>query len=284
MPVETVLDGFLRVAPIARGDERDAECDPLVHAYELLVGGRIAALRADNERCLVQWSAPHSLLLHLGTHRGSGSVERMGEGWTSLRIDDVAPITVAGELKWKPIRRTLGIEAFGMNAYVAEHAGDDVVESHTEATLGHQEVYTVLSGRATFELDDETLDAPAGTMVFVHDPGIRRHATAAEPGTSVLAVGGKPGEAYTPSAWEWYFEAERFRDPLDPEAALRLMAEANERFPDHMGVLYSTACWEALDGRPDDAWATLQRAIAIDERAREWAKSDEDLVSIRDRL
>ncbi len=103
------------------------------------------------------------------------------------------------------------------------------------------------SGRATFELDGDTLDAPAGTIVYLSDPTVRRYATAAEPGTTVLAVGGRPGEAYTPSAWEWYFEAERFRDPFDPEAALRLMAEANERFPDHVGVVYSTACWEALD-------------------------------------
>jgi hypothetical protein len=113
---------------------------------------------------------------------------------------------------------------------------------------------------------------------------VRRHATAAEAGTTVLAVGGKPGEAYTPSAWEWYFEAERFRDPLDTEAALRLMSEANERFPDHVGVVYSTACWEALAGRPDDAWATLQRAMALDPKAREWALGDDDLASLHDRL
>jgi quercetin dioxygenase-like cupin family protein len=208
----------------------------------------------------------------------------MADGWTSLHLDDVAPITIVGDLKWKPIRRTLGIEAFGMNAYVAENAGDDVVERHTESTLGHQEVYTVLTGRATFELDDETLDAPAGTLVFVHDPNVRRYARAAEPGTSVLAVGARPGEAFTPSAWEWCGEAERFRDPLDPEAALRVLAEADERFPNHVGVLYSTACWEALDGRPDDAWSTLQRAMELDPRPREWALADEDLVAIRDRL
>lgn len=205
----------------------------------------------------------------------------MSTGWTSLRIADLPSITVAGDLRWKPVRRTLGIEAFGMNAYVAEHAGDDVVERHSEERLGHEEVYVVLEGRATFELGRETLDAPAGTIVFLRDPTVRRYAKAAEPGTTVLAVGGKPGEAYTPSAWEWYFEAERFRDPLDPEAALRLMAEANEKFPDHAGVLYSTACWEALDGRPDDAWATLQRAIALDERARDWALEDDDLASVR---
>jgi mannose-6-phosphate isomerase-like protein (cupin superfamily) len=206
------------------------------------------------------------------------------ERWSTLRIADVPPISVAGGLRWRPIRRTLGIEAFGMNAYTADAAGDEVVESHTEQTLGHQEVYIVLSGRATFELDGDTLDAPAGTVVFLRDPATRRHATAAESGTTVLAVGGKPGEAYSPSAWEWYFEAERFRDPLDPEAALRLMDEANERFPDHPGVVYSTACWLALAGRDDEALQTLKDAIELEPRAREWAASDDDLVSIRERL
>jgi len=208
----------------------------------------------------------------------------MADRWTSLDIASVAPITVAGELHWKPIRRTLGIEAFGINAYTGDNVGDDVVERHTEQTLGHQEAYVVLAGRATFELDDESLDAPAGTVVFLRDPSVRRHATAAEPGTTVLAIGGKPGEAYTPSAWEWYFEAERFRDPLDPEAALRLMDEANERFPDHVGVMYSTACWLALAGRNAEAWETLQRTIEREPKTREWAKDDEDLAAFRDRL
>ncbi len=143
----------------------------------------------------------------------------------------------------------------------------------------------MLAGRATFELDDETLDAPAGTIVFLRDPAVRRYASAAEPGTTVLAVGGRPGEPYAPSAWEWYFcEAERFRDPLDPEAALRLMDEANERFPDDAGVIYSIACWQALAGRPDDALETLQRAIELEPNVRESAKTDEDLVSLRDRI
>jgi tetratricopeptide (TPR) repeat protein len=208
----------------------------------------------------------------------------MSERWTSLRLDDVPPITVAGELRWKPIRRTLGIEAFGMNAYTGENVGDDVVERHSEERLGHEEVYLVLAGRATFELDGESLDAPAGTIVFLRDPTVRRYASAAEPGTTVLAVGGKPGEAYAPSAWEWYFEAERFRDPLDPEAALRLMDEANERFPDHVGVVYSTACWLALAGREDEALERLRRAVELDPQTREWAAGDDDLVSVRDRV
>jgi hypothetical protein len=208
----------------------------------------------------------------------------MSERWSSLRIGDVPSITVAGELRWKPIRRTLGIEAFGINAYTAANAGDDVVERHSEERLQHEEAYVVLAGRATFELDGETLDAPAGTIVFLRDPTVRRYASAAEPGTTVLAVGGKAGEAYTPSAWEWYFEAERFRDPLDPEAALRLMDEANERFPDHVGVVYSTACWLALAGREDEAVETLRRAAELDPKVSEWAAADDDLVSVRNRL
>ena len=115
----------------------------------------------------------------------------MAEGWKSVRLDEIEPISVVGgTLLWRPVRRTLDIGAFGINAYVAPNVGDDVVEEHTERSLGHEEVYVVLSGRATFTLDDETLDAPAGTLVFIRDVDVRRHARAEEPGTSVLAIGG----------------------------------------------------------------------------------------------
>ena len=157
-----------------------------------------------------------------------------GKGWQTLRLDELEPVRAAG-VNWKPLRRTLGVSAFGTNAYVAG-PGEDVVEEHSEERLGHEEVYVVVSGRATFTLDGEAHDAPAGTIVHLADPLVRRHARAEEPDTMVLAIGGKPGEAYTPSAWEWYFEAERFRKPFDPKAALELMAEAKARFPEHLGV------------------------------------------------
>ena len=108
-------------------------------------------------------------------------------GWESVRLDDIEPISVVGDtLLWRPVRRTLDIGAFGINAYVAPNAGDDVIEEHTESSLGHEEVYVVLSGRATFTLDDDTLDAPAGTVVFVREPDVKRHARAEEPETAVL--------------------------------------------------------------------------------------------------
>jgi hypothetical protein len=78
----------------------------------------------------------------------------------TLRLDDIDGIPVFGTLVWKPVRKTLGVTAFGINAYRAESAGDEVVEEHTEEQLGHEEVYVVVSGHATFTVDGEEVDAP----------------------------------------------------------------------------------------------------------------------------
>jgi mannose-6-phosphate isomerase-like protein (cupin superfamily) len=57
----------------------------------------------------------------------------------------------------------VGITAFGINAYTGAEAGQDVVEEHTEERLGHEQLYVVVSGRATFVLDGEEVDASAGS-------------------------------------------------------------------------------------------------------------------------
>jgi mannose-6-phosphate isomerase-like protein (cupin superfamily) len=206
----------------------------------------------------------------------------VSERWLSVRLDEVEPIPVAGGLLWRPLRRTLGVEAFGINAYVARNAGDDVVEKHSESRLQHEEVYVVISGRATFTLADESFAAPAGTVVFIRDPAVQRHARAEEPGTAVLAVGGKLGEAYAPSAWEVYFYAERHRAAERWELAIVELEQGLVDHPDHPGILYSLACYKALDGRRGAALAHLQRAIEIDPIFAGYAEGDTDLDSIRD--
>jgi tetratricopeptide (TPR) repeat protein len=207
----------------------------------------------------------------------------VGAGWQSIRLDEIEPIPVVnGTLLWRPLRRTLDIGAFGINAYTAPNAGDDVVEEHTESSLGHEEVYVVLSGRAAFTLGDETLDAPAGTVVFIRDPHVKRHARAEEPGTQVLAIGGRRGEAYEPSPWEDVFAAEPHRAAGDYEAYRAALAGALEKRPDHPSILYNLACAEALAGRPDEALRHLQRALELRPEMREWALSDEDFASLRD--
>ena len=208
----------------------------------------------------------------------------MPAGWQSVHLDDIDPIAVVnGTLLWRHVRRTLDIGAFGINAYVAPNAGDDVVEEHSERTLGHEEVYVVLSGRATFTLGDETVDAPAGTIVFIRDPEVRRHARADEAGTSVLAVGGPRDAPYEPSPWEDFFAAERHRTAGDYDSYVAELEDALRRRPDHPATLYNLACAEALAGRAADAVAHVTRAVELDPAFGEYAAKDEDFAGLRDR-
>ncbi|HZC29005.1 MAG TPA: hypothetical protein VE269_04635 [Gaiellaceae bacterium] len=148
-----------------------------------------------------------------------------GDGWRALALDEVEAVPWRGtDLIWRPVRQALGTRIVGMGGYTADRAGQVIIEGHTESEdgMGHEEVYVVLRGRATFTLDGAELDAPAGTFVAVIHPGVHRRAVAAEPGTAVLALGGPP--VFTPSDSEWI---ERARPHLrsDPERALRILDE-----------------------------------------------------------
>jgi tetratricopeptide (TPR) repeat protein len=202
-------------------------------------------------------------------------------GWESVRLDEIEPIpVVGGTLLWRPVRRTLDIGAFGINSYVAPNVGDDVVEEHTELSLGHEEVYLVLSGRATFTLDGEMLNAPAGTLVFLRDPAVKRHARAEEAGTTVLAVGGPRGRAYEPSPWEFWFAAERHRLSGDYDSMVDEIAGAFERYPDHPAALFHLGRAEALAGRTEDALAHVRRALELKPEWGDHIRQDEDLTAL----
>jgi hypothetical protein len=49
-----------------------------------------------------------------------------------MRLDEIDALPGPGTLTWHPVRHTLGIQAFGCNAYTAHTVGADVVEPHTE--------------------------------------------------------------------------------------------------------------------------------------------------------
>jgi mannose-6-phosphate isomerase-like protein (cupin superfamily) len=195
-----------------------------------------------------------------------------------IHLDELEAIPGPGSLTWRPVRATLDIHAFGTNAYTAEQAGDDVVEPHTEARAGHEELYFVARGRARFTIDDESFDAPAGTYVFLPDPASRRHAVAEEPGTTVLSFGGPP--TFTPSAWEWTFRAAANHD--DPETARAIVADGLEANPDNPGLYYELACIEAIAGNRDAAIAALRDAIERRPDLKDAARGDDDLASLRD--
>jgi uncharacterized cupin superfamily protein len=78
---------------------------------------------------------------------------------------------------WYPLQHVLGIDAFGVNFFVAQEAGQTLMEDHDERASGQQELYLLLEGRATFELDGEEARLDRGTALAITEPSVRRSAT-----------------------------------------------------------------------------------------------------------
>ena len=207
----------------------------------------------------------------------------MGEPFRVARLDEIESIAVAG-VSWLPLRRMLGVTAFGVNAYRASF-GEHVVEAHDEtgSPAGkHEELYVVVGGRARFTVAGEEVDAPAGTLVFVRDREARREAVAVEDETTVLVAGGETG-TIRPSAWEHFFAAEPAYDAGDFERAIEIASAGLADHPENVSLNYQLACYHALAGNRDEALVFIRRAVDADpETIRAWAAEDADLDSIRD--
>ena len=199
--------------------------------------------------------------------------------YSVARIDEIDELS-DGRCPFRPVRKHFGIMAFGVNAWTGKSAGDRIINEHDEADE-EEELYLVQQGRATFELDGERVDAPAGTMVFAR-PGVKRTAFAEEPDTTIVAIGGRPGEAYEPSGFEvWLpinalYEAGKYAEAADRGR------ELIEQNPGYAALFYNVACCESLAGRTDDAIEHLARAIELSERFRGFAAGDSDFDPIRE--
>jgi tetratricopeptide (TPR) repeat protein len=201
-----------------------------------------------------------------------------------LHLDQLDDIAVAG-VRFRPVRRALGITAFGINAYTAD-AGQRVIEEHDETGAGaggHEELYLVVAGGATFELAGRKVEATAGSLVFVPDPATRRGAVATADGTTIIVIGGRPGAGLPTSPFEHWFAAE-------PAVAAGRYAEAEQivlagldEHPGHPDMHYQLACYTALDGRLDEAMEHLRVALETDPSLAKWARGDDDLAALRDR-
>jgi tetratricopeptide (TPR) repeat protein len=194
-------------------------------------------------------------------------------------LDQLEEIT-DGRCPWRPIRHHFGITAFGVNSWTGRAAGDRIINEHDEADE-NEELYLVLRGHAVFELDGERRDAPAGTLVFVR-PGVNRTAFAEEPETSILAIGGTPGEAYNPTGYEVWAQVRPLYEAGEYAAAADRGRELIEPHPEYPDAFYNLACCESLAGRPADAVEHLRRAIEAKEDFRGLAMSDSDFDPIRD--
>lgn len=194
-----------------------------------------------------------------------------------VHVDEIESLPIApGEpLAWKPVRYSLGVDAFGINAYHGEKEGDLVVEDHADR---HQELYLVLRGAARFRAGEEEFDAPAGTFVLLQ-PGEQRVARATEPDTFVVAVGAE-AKRFDPSEWEFSFRAYALSALGRREEAFEALDEGMAQYPESGRLLYDRACLEALAGDRDAALEHLRDAIQRRPELAELARGDEDFASI----
>jgi tetratricopeptide (TPR) repeat protein len=196
-------------------------------------------------------------------------------------LDEIEEID-DGRCPFRPVRFHFGIQSFGVNAWTAKNAGDRLINEHDEeGPTGHEELYVVLNGHARFEIDGETVDAPAGSFVFAK-PNAKRTAFAEAAGTTLLAMGATPGVAYEAQGWEiWAPLNALYQAGEYAEAAERGRALA-DKHPDSPGLLYNIACCEALAGDKENAMTHLRTALASGGPLLELAKEDSDLDSLRE--
>jgi tetratricopeptide (TPR) repeat protein len=207
----------------------------------------------------------------------------VSERWTAIRLAEIPGFSETDRPRWHMVRSVLGIEAFGINAWTATGPDQQVIGEHDELGAGaggHEELYLVVNGRARFVLDGEEVDAPAGTIVHVPDPSVRRSAVA-DSGTTVLVVGGRRGDRFTVSPWERSAEALRHWATGDWALAIEALRRQLEDQPDDAGVLYNLACAEARAGRVEAALTHLTRAVELEPRFADNAQTDGDLDAIR---
>jgi hypothetical protein len=191
-----------------------------------------------------------------------------------LHLDDVEPGRPEG-IDWLPLRAELGVSAFGISAYRAD-AGEPVVPRHAEkpgrGAGVHEELYVVINGRATFTVEGETFEAPAGTCVLAL-PGEVREAQAEEPRTTVLVIGAPAGEAYRIAPWEYGNRAARAAELGDVDELERVADEGIAAYGEHVTMLYARACVAAQRGRRQEALEYLDRA-AHDEEFGDWVREE----------
>lgn len=197
--------------------------------------------------------------------------------WKVARLDEI-------ERRGRdiPVREALGIRAFGVNAFTPGENGT-LVGEHDEAGPGQEELYIVLDGNATFEVDGVTIEAPAGTFVFIR-PEARRKATG--DGT-VLAIGATPGEAYQAidwgAAWSFHNDSMRAYGEQRYADAVGAVREGLQHNPNHPGLHYNYACFATLAGdTTDETFSHLRRSVELFPRFREQARRDDDFAAVRD--
>ena len=119
---------------------------------------------------------------------------------TTVSLSSIAPYEGPHEIpgiRFRPARGALGVTAWGMNVIELDPRTEDYPE-HDHLKDGQEEVYVVLTGEVTIRTPDGARVLRAGDFCRV-PPEVRRKLVTEASGATVLALGGTPGKAFTPT-------------------------------------------------------------------------------------
>jgi len=111
--------------------------------------------------------------------------------YTVKRLEDFEAVFGGG---FRRVRAGLGVTSFGL-AVMEFPPHFEHYPVHNQEHDSQEEVYTLLSGRATLEVAGETIDLEPGVWVRVGPAENRRLLTTDEP-ARIVAIGGVPGAVY----------------------------------------------------------------------------------------
>ena len=150
-----------------------------------------------------------ALRAHDDAPRTGESKLQEGVSVTSLDLD--------GEERFQPLRRELGVTTFGLNLIRLRPRQQGRIHRHEH----QEEVYVVLEGTLTLDVEGEPRELPRGSAARVA-PGVRRRLS--NSGTellAILAIGGaephvgRDGAAF--ASWEDETGAPPAEIPLPPD-------------------------------------------------------------------
>lgn len=100
---------------------------------------------------------------------------------------------------WTLVRRSLGCQAFGVNA-VDIPPGESIPE-HDETGRDQEELFFVISGSPVLVIDGRENDAPAGTFARIDPPHRRTVRNDGGETASVLIFSAPTTSGYQPMGW-----------------------------------------------------------------------------------
>ncbi len=204
-------------------------------------------------------------------------------GYEVARLDEIVELD-DGRIPFRPVRHHFGITSFGITAWTAREAGDRMINEHDEDDDGsgrNEELYLVTAGRARFELDGDSVDAPAGTFVFVR-AAAKRTAYAEEAGTTIVAIGATSGKPYEATGWEVWAAIRPIYESGDHAEVVKRLRGIVVEHPEYALLFYNLACCESQIGDSAEAIDHLRRAVEMSDQFLAYAREDSDFDPIRD--